>query len=484
MSTRSLPCAIQCAELAAQRQSSAVLQRMKGRMTDLAAIAATAPFIGFFGTVLGISNSFPSIGSSKSAALAAVSNNLADALIPGAMGLLVALLAFWFYRYLSEQLEAFELETDAATAELVNRLLTYLDAIRIADPELWHTLARKPKRRTVLMETSADFEPPRLRLGRMYRNGVLELIWPQGDSDRELIRHAASWFCLAYAVIGYLAYWIQHRSLAGLVVFSFFVVAGFTMRTRAIQAAIHIFAFFAAAVVCLVFSPDRFAPAGVFFAVAPLPFLGMLRPAPQDRAVKRGTTTRLLQALLPLLFAGACAVVLFGTALGLYRTQSADSSMCPTIQPGDWLAGPTLSPADPIYRSEILEVNVLALGTARVVALPGDRIQIKAGQVILNGAPVREPYVTPYSGPDGDFPLSRSAYPDNLLPWGKEIGHGDASTRPYIVPAGQYFLLNDDRKQLSDSRSVGPLPRAYMVARLTLAYSTRQFPFSLPRSLQ
>lgn len=147
--------------------------------------------------------------------------------------------------------------------------------------------------------------------------------------------------------------------------------------------------------------------------------------------------------------------------------------MIPTISPQDWIVGVNLSAADLIFRSELVEVNVGGHpGAARVVALPGDRIQIKAGQLFLNGSPVREEYTKRYLAGDGDFPLPSTAYPKEYQRLARDLAFGGSLTddRPYLVPPGKYFMLNDNRSELSDSRTMGSFPRGYIIAKLTLAY--------------
>ena len=486
MSAYTLPCAIRCAELAARRESAALRERMKGRLMDLASVAATASFLGFLGTVVGMLNSFRSIGGSRTMILVDVTHRISVAMIPGAIGLLVAVLAFWSYQYLSDQLQAIELEMQSATAELVNRLLLYLQALKTTDPALWSALSRKPDTRAVNIYTSGNVEPPQLITDRIYRNGLLELIWPHlgSDFDKESIVDAAVWLCFAYGAAGYLAYWIQNRSLAGVVVLSFFAAAALAIKGHAVRGVIYIFAFLSNAVVFCLLSPYALEPGTFLCALATLPLLGVLKAIYGTEIGTKSISARVAQGLLPLFFIAACAVVLFGTFLGLYRVQAGDSSMSPTILPGDWLVGMNLSPADPVFRTELLEVSAGSVGTLRVVGLPGDRVQIKAGQLILNGVPVREPYAKPYSGL-GDFPLPSDAYPDGYLRWTHARAYGDALsvTDAYVVPEGRYFMLNDDRKQLGDSRSMGPLPRGYVMAKLMLAYSRKQFPLRSPRLL-
>jgi biopolymer transport protein TolQ len=96
-----------------KRQSSAVQSARVGRIleiatdtemkkveknfTFLATVGSTAPFIGLFGTVWGIMNSFPSIAISRNTSLAIVAPGLAEALFATALGLLAAIPAVVAY---------------------------------------------------------------------------------------------------------------------------------------------------------------------------------------------------------------------------------------------------------------------------------------------------------------------------------------------------------------------------------------------------
>ena len=73
------------------------VERMERRLTFLATVGATAPFVGLFGTVWGIMSSFQAIAVSKNTNLAVVAPGIAEALFATALGLLAAIPAVIFY---------------------------------------------------------------------------------------------------------------------------------------------------------------------------------------------------------------------------------------------------------------------------------------------------------------------------------------------------------------------------------------------------
>lgn len=77
------------------------MERLEGRLGFLASIGASAPFIGLFGTVIGIMTSFQAIAGSKSTSLAVVAPGIAEALLATAMGLLAAIPAVIAYNKLT-----------------------------------------------------------------------------------------------------------------------------------------------------------------------------------------------------------------------------------------------------------------------------------------------------------------------------------------------------------------------------------------------
>jgi biopolymer transport protein TolQ len=81
-----------------------ILNLQKG-LNFLASVGSTAPFIGLFGTVWGIMNSFTAIGISQNTSLAVVAPGIAEALFATALGLVAAIPAVIFYNKLNNMLE-------------------------------------------------------------------------------------------------------------------------------------------------------------------------------------------------------------------------------------------------------------------------------------------------------------------------------------------------------------------------------------------
>ncbi len=103
-----------------ERSVAIVHAEMKRGLSALATIGSTAPFVGLFGTVVGILNAFKGIESQKATGLSAVAGGIAEALITTAFGLLVAVPAVWAYNYFTNKVESFDVEMDNSSMELIN----------------------------------------------------------------------------------------------------------------------------------------------------------------------------------------------------------------------------------------------------------------------------------------------------------------------------------------------------------------------------
>ena len=95
---------------------------MKRGLGILATIGSTAPFIGLFGTVVGIINAFRGIAATGSGGMAAVSGGIAEALVATALGIFVAIPAVVAFNHFTGALERFQVEMNQAASELVNVL--------------------------------------------------------------------------------------------------------------------------------------------------------------------------------------------------------------------------------------------------------------------------------------------------------------------------------------------------------------------------
>jgi len=117
-----------------------------------------------------------------------------------------------------------------------------------------------------------------------------------------------------------------------------------------------------------------------------------------------------------------------GTILVFHPPKGADDNRCGRPQePGQACSFPTKGRSDQNF-------------IKRVVAGPGDRIQIANGHVVLNGKRQSDSYTRPCQSPDGcDFP--------------KEIR----------IPKGYYFMMGDNRGSSDDSRFWGPVPKKWII---------------------
>ena len=129
------------------------------------------------------------------------------------------------------------------------------------------------------------------------------------------------------------------------------------------------------------------------------------------------------------------------------------SSMEPTLNPGENLLASRityglLSPE----RGDVVVVrdplNESGVQVRRVIGLPGELVEVRGRQVLINGQPLTEPYIG-----------------NPLL-----IGDNITATSQTQLAQNQYYLMGDNRLSINDSRSWGALPASLILGRAWLVY--------------
>ncbi|HEY2658094.1 MAG TPA: MotA/TolQ/ExbB proton channel family protein [Caulobacteraceae bacterium] len=116
------------------RASSAVIavqaslaKRLSGGMQFLASVGSTGPFVGLFGTVFGIMNSFIGIANTNTTNLAVVAPGIAEALLATGVGLFAAIPAVVMYNFFQTRISAYGTRSEGFVAENLNVISRQLD---------------------------------------------------------------------------------------------------------------------------------------------------------------------------------------------------------------------------------------------------------------------------------------------------------------------------------------------------------------------
>ena len=193
----------------------------------------------------------------------------------------------------------------------------------------------------------------------------------------------------------------------------------------------------------------------------------------------------LLPAIQSLLY--VIVVALFLTTFTVQPIRIPSESMEPTLLVGDFLLldrqavssdNLRLMPPTGVGRGDIVvfhdpvddpSVHLVK----RVIGLPGDRIFLRGNRVFVNGRPLNEPYaIYRASLPDSyrdDFP-DLSTLDAGVDPaWWIRL-RGLVSKGEITVPAGDYFVLGDNRNESDDSRYWGFVPANFIVGQPVVVY--------------
>jgi biopolymer transport protein ExbB/TolQ len=111
---------VEAAGRAVERAALLTTSDFKRGIGGLATIATLTPFIGLFGTVIGIIKAFTGMALTGSGGIGAVSAGIAEALVSTAFGLGVAIPAAWMFNYFTNQLERLQVEMSNSASELID----------------------------------------------------------------------------------------------------------------------------------------------------------------------------------------------------------------------------------------------------------------------------------------------------------------------------------------------------------------------------
>jgi biopolymer transport protein ExbB/biopolymer transport protein TolQ len=114
---------VDAAKRALQRAVAVKTAEFKRGLSSLATIGSTAPFVGLFGTVVGIVNAFQGLKQAESAGIGAVAGGIAEALVTTAFGIFVAVPAVWMFNYFTSRVDSFVVEMENSSSELIDYFL-------------------------------------------------------------------------------------------------------------------------------------------------------------------------------------------------------------------------------------------------------------------------------------------------------------------------------------------------------------------------
>jgi len=186
--------------------------------------------------------------------------------------------------------------------------------------------------------------------------------------------------------------------------------------------------------------------------------------APVTTQIPPAATTRPRRSATSWLVEWGVILVLVVAATFLLRTfvlqtfSIPSGSMLPTLQINDRIIVDKLAyhvdrGAVVVFKRPPLEEQNYADLVKRVIGLPGERIGAVNGQITVNGKVLAEPWLP--KGPQAyTQPLPGDPNPQFNLPPGG-----------VLIPAGEYFVMGDNRVDSEDSRWFGPIPRSLIVGR-------------------
>ncbi|MDH3494198.1 MAG: MotA/TolQ/ExbB proton channel family protein [Acidobacteriota bacterium] len=114
---------MEASKRALQRAIAVKTAELKRGLSGLATVGSTAPFVGLFGTVVGIIGAFVRLAANESAGIGLVGGAIAEALVATAFGIAVAVPAVWLFNYFTNKVTSFGVEMENSASELVDYFL-------------------------------------------------------------------------------------------------------------------------------------------------------------------------------------------------------------------------------------------------------------------------------------------------------------------------------------------------------------------------
>ncbi|HVW73997.1 MAG TPA: signal peptidase I [Rhizomicrobium sp.] len=166
--------------------------------------------------------------------------------------------------------------------------------------------------------------------------------------------------------------------------------------------------------------------------------------------------------------------ILFGVRFFFYRPFDIPAaSMEPTVNPGDFvLVSEQAYRAASPERGDVIVFHATQFRAdfiKRIVGLPGDRVQMAHGRLVLNGVAVPTRRIAAFD----HVPTYEEIYPGGKI--GRvldRVSNGpEDDTEVFTVPANSYFVLGDNRDNSNDSReSIGLVPRDTIIGKAVIKY--------------
>ena len=168
-------------------------------------------------------------------------------------------------------------------------------------------------------------------------------------------------------------------------------------------------------------------------------------PAGVPEAARQHQRSHLLREIIETVLLTVVIFLLVNAATGRFRIEG--KSMEPNLHDGEYVLIDKISYLfHPPERGDVivfLPPNEERDYIKRVIGVPGDMVEIKDGQVYVNGAALDEPYL---------------------------MSSTNSTSQPYQVAEGHYFVMGDNRNNSSDSRSFGAIVPQSIVGRAWLVY--------------